>query len=147
MKMKNTLDNASNAYFNIKRKIMKKSILILVYLFLSICSSYGQQSENSQTATPLFNPKTNCQLRYYYYPNLEAYFDTFKKIYYYKLNGEWQTGEEIPEGYRGYSIYNKITAFITDYDDDYPCQFIEKHKKKFPYITRMRGQGTTVNVD
>lgn len=87
---------------------------------------------------PLFNPATNCQLRYYYFPNTEAYFDTFKRVYYYRDKGEWITAEEIPDGYRGYSVYNKINVYITDYDDDYPCQFIEIHKKKFPYVHNER---------
>ena len=99
---------------------------------------FAQNAKNIETSTPLFNPVTNCQLRYYYFPNLEAYFDTQKSIYYYKEKGEWITAEEIPDGYRGYSIYNKSTVYITDYDDDYPCQFIEIHKKKYPYINSER---------
>jgi hypothetical protein len=37
--------------------------------------------------------------------------------------------QEIPNGYRGYSIFNKYNVMITDYDDDYICQFINIHKK------------------
>ena len=54
-------------------------------------AGFAQNAKNIETSTPLFNPVTNCQLRYYYFPNLEAYFDTKKSIYYYKEKGEWIT--------------------------------------------------------
>ena len=117
---------------------MKKTITLIVIMLFCCHVGFAQNAKNAETSTPLFNPVTNCQLRYYYFPNLEAYFDTQKSIYYYKEKGEWITAEEIPDGYRGYSIYNKSTVYITDYDDDYPCQFIEIHKKKYPYINSER---------
>lgn len=117
---------------------MKKTITLIAIMLFCCHAGFAQNAKNVETSTPLFNPITNCQLRYYYFPNLEAYFDTQKSIYYYKENGEWITAEEIPNGYRGYSIYNKSTVYITDYDDDYPCQFIEIHKKKYPYINNER---------
>jgi hypothetical protein len=117
---------------------MKKTITLIAIMLFCCHAGFAQNAMNAETSTPLFNPVTNCQLRYYYFPNLEAYFDTQKSIYYYKENGEWITAEEIPDGYRGYSIYNKSTVYITDYDDDNPCQFIEIHKKKYPYINSER---------
>jgi len=79
-------------------------------------------------------------LRYYYYPNIEAYFDTQKNIYYFKENGKWNTATEIPAGYRGYSMLNKYNVSITDYDEDNICQFINAHKKKYPYITHEKSK-------
>ena len=119
---------------------MKKTITLIAIMLFCCHAGFAQNAMNAEASTPLFNPVTNCQLRYYYFPNLEAYFDTQKSIYYYKENGEWITAEEIPDGYRGYSIYNKSTVYITDYDDDYPYQFIQIHKKKFPYINSERAK-------
>jgi hypothetical protein len=119
-----------------------KSIFVL-FTMLVLHATYAQARKVKETA-PLFNPVTHCQLRYYYYPNLEAYYDTQKSIYYFKADGEWQTAEEIPTGYRGYSMYNKYSVFITDYDDDNICQFIAIHKKKYPYITNEKSKKLTV---
>ena len=115
---------------------MKKilSTIFLVLFFFN--ASFAQKSKKQDYSPPLIDPISNCQLRYYYYPNLEAYYDTQKRIYYYKENSEWTTGEEIPEGYRGYSLFNKIYVFITDYDDDIITQFVDLHKKKYPYTKR-----------
>ena len=124
---------------------MKKitTLLIILFTVLGLQDCLAQKSAYKDPEPPLFNPVTNCQLRYNYYPNLEAYFDTQKSIYYYKEDGEWITAEELPNGYRGYSIYNKITIYINDYDDENPCQFINQHKKKYPYITNEKGKQLT----
>lgn len=124
-------------------KNLKYTIALIILLFVK--PAFAQKA--SMTKPPLFDPKTNCQLRYYYYPNLEAYFDTHKNIYYYKEKGQWITGEEIPNGYRGYSMFNKYNVFITDYDDDNICQFINIHKKKYPYITHEKQKQLNVSND
>jgi len=115
---------------------MKKilSTLFLMIFFVSI--SFAQQSRKQADSPPLIDPTSNCQLRYYYYPNIEAYFDTQKSTYYFKENSEWTSAEEIPDGYRGYSLYNRIYVFITDYDDDLITQFVNIHKKKYPYMKK-----------
>jgi hypothetical protein len=122
---------------------MRKLRIIIVLMLLASQSNFAQKASNSNKEIPLFNYVTNCQLRYYYFPNLEAYFDTQKSIYYFKENGKWVTADEIPEGYRGYSLYNKVNVFITDYDDENPCQFIEIHRKKYPYIANEKGKPLT----
>lgn len=124
------------------KKVNKICIVLLVFI-AQITSAQKQKPE----AVPLLNPETNCLLRYYYFPNLEAYFDTQKKIYYYKEDGNWITGDEIPNGYRGYSLFNKIYVYINDYDDDNICQFITLHKKKFPYTKRGNTRELTASTE
>lgn len=121
---------------------MKKLIITISLIGLALGDAFGQ-SDNAKGSTPLVNPKNYCRLRYYYYPNLEAYFDTQKRVYYYKVNAQWETAEEIPNGYRGYSMFNKYNVMITDYDDDNICQFINIHKKTYPYVTNERSKKTT----
>lgn len=92
----------------------------------------------SETDSPIIDPETNCKIRYYYYPNLEAYFDNEKKAFLYKVDGKWSWAETIPSGYRGYSLFNRAHFPINDYDDDNPVQFLEQHRKKFPYQSLKR---------
>ncbi len=116
--------------------MMKKLMSSIVLMLFLIHSSYSQKSIRKVESQQLIDPISNCQLRYYYYPNIEAYFDTQKKIYFYKENTIWVEGDEIPEGYRGYSLYNRVFVYINDYDDDIVTQFIDIHKKKFPYTKK-----------
>ena len=103
--------------------------------FLFLLSSMLTTAQTAPTVrqTLLIDPTTNCELRYYYFPNIEAFFDTKKSVYMYSKDGNWIIGNEIPSGYRGYSIYNKASVFITDYDGDDPIQFLKLYKKQFPY--------------
>jgi hypothetical protein len=105
-------------------------LLILVLVLISKTSF--AQSGQSQL---LKEVSTNCKVRYYYYPNLEAYFDKQNGIYFLQDNGQWITALEIPASYHGYSLYNKAMVPVTDYDDDDPTQFIDKHRKQYPART------------
>jgi len=90
---------------------------------------------------------TNCVLRYYYFPNIEAYFDTQKSVYLYSEKGKWITAKELPVGYRGYSLYNKINVLIRDYDDENPTQFITIHKKRYPYVHNAKTRDALISMD
>ena len=125
---------------------MKKlNNLFASLLFFALTIAHAQGSKKTESP-PTVDPITNCALRYYYYPNLEAYFDTKKSVYIFSQKGEWITASEIPTGYRGYSLYNKVSVFITDYDDDNPTQFISKHKKKFPYMHKGKPALATASI-
>ncbi|HMI07489.1 MAG TPA: hypothetical protein VK528_08080 [Flavobacterium sp.] len=123
-----------------------KIVLVLIALFL-FNTSNAQTAEKKNINGALIDPSTNCVLRYYYFPNLEAYYDTQKNIYLYTEEGKWTTADEIPNGYRGYSMYNKVNVLIKDYDDDDPTQFLSIHKKKYPYITKSGMKKMTASVD
>ncbi|HEX9980271.1 MAG TPA: hypothetical protein VGB50_06875 [Flavobacterium sp.] len=71
-------------------------------------------------------------VRYYYYPNLDAYFDTQSNLYIYRQNGSWVKAKEIAAGYRGYSILNNVRVAITDYDGDTPFTKLKEHQAQFP---------------
>lgn len=123
-----------------------KTHLALIALFTVLIAD-AQTSEKKNINGLLIDPATNCILRYYYFPNLEAYYDTQKSIYYYTEDGKWITAEEIPAGYRGYSLYNKVNVIIKDYDDDDPTQFVNVHKKKYPYITKGNVKKMTASIE
>jgi hypothetical protein len=120
----------------IKIANMKNILSTFILMLFIVHSTAAQKSKKQDDSQALLDPISLCKVRYYYFPNLEAYFDTQKSIYYYKESGEWITGEEIPDGYRGYSLYNGVYVFVTDYDDELITQFAEKHKKKHPYTKR-----------
>lgn len=124
-----------------------KHIFALLIVLLTLCTSNAQTSEKKNINGHLIDPTTNCVLRYYYYPNLEAYYDTQKNIYYYFENGQWIVANQIPTGFRGYSLYNKVNVIIKDYDDEDPTQFLNVHKKKYPYITKNALKKMTASVD
>ncbi|HEY0092541.1 MAG TPA: hypothetical protein VGB43_08655, partial [Flavobacterium sp.] len=71
-------------------------------------------------------------VRYYYYPNLDAYFDAHTNLYIFEKEGQWIKDKELSSGYRGYSIFNGVRVPIDDYNGDAPYSQIKEHRQKFP---------------
>ena len=130
--------------------IMKnfKIILVLLVLFGSF-SSKAQPPlppDYNEQSLPI-DPKTNCQLRYSYFPNLYAYYDNLKNVYFYQMNGQWQTASELPQNYGGYSLYNKAHVAITNFEEENPQQFLKIHKKLYPYNSKGRFMNATASTE
>ncbi|WP_284652134.1 hypothetical protein [Flavobacterium terrisoli] len=109
-------------------------------------SELEKQTKAKMEKLPI-DKKTNCYIRYYYFPNIEAYFDNLKMVYYFKEKGEWMTAPELPKGYGGYSLYNKARVTITDFDDEMPYQFLKAHRKMYPYNSKGRFTNTTASTE
>lgn len=72
------------------------------------------------------------EVRYYYYPNLQAYFDTKVGLYLYQENGQWVESERLSPTFRGYSIKNGLYVMIKDYVGDEPYNLLDQHKAQYP---------------
>lgn len=72
------------------------------------------------------------EVRYYYYPNLQAYFDTKVGLYLYQENGQWVESERLSPTFRGYSIKNGLYVMIKDYLGEEPYTLLDQHKAQFP---------------
>lgn len=112
---------------------------LVIFFFVAVSAPlFAQNSISQQNFIKPNEEVASMELRYYYYPNLRAYFDLKSKLYIYKLNGEWQSDQNLPEGYGGYSLFNKNYVIIRDYNGDEIIQFINLHKKKYPYNSKGR---------
>lgn len=123
---------------------MKPLKVLLILVVFACANSYAQNATVKKENLPI-DKKTNCYIRYFYFPNLQAYFDNLKLVYYYKENGEWKTASELPKNYGGYSLYNKARVNITDYDDENPYDLLAIHKKMYPYNSKGRFVNATAS--
>jgi len=112
-------------------------------LFLSTLAM--AQKQVLQTPLLPVDPATQCTHRYYYYPNLQAYYDAKTNLYLFNQNGIWTTSTSIPSGYRGYSLNNNFNVLIDNYDEDDITQFLSQHKKKYPYNFHPRLRQVSLN--
>jgi hypothetical protein len=117
---------------------MKTLKLMLFLAFVLATSNTHAQDAASKKENLPIDKKTNCYIRYFYFPNLQAYYDNLKMVYYYKDKGQWKKASEMPKNYGGYSLYNKARVTITDYDDDQPYNLLQVHKKMYPYNSKGR---------
>lgn len=111
---------------------MNARILLIVIAFI-FCNTITAQVSYLENSSLKFNSDTNCQLRYLYFPNMQAYYDKLNKVYIFREKGQWIEAEELPPLYGGYSLYSNVRVEITDYDDDKPYTQLNSHKKQFPY--------------
>jgi len=119
---------------------MRKTTYLLIVIFLlALQAANAQKGQTNETEPVLIkDPETQCTYRYHYFPNLCGYFDAKTNLYILKIDGQWERVKEIPSGYMGYSLNNKMNVIITDYDEDDVTQFIKVHKKKYPYNFNQR---------
>ena len=116
---------------------------IFCMLILAANTVKAQEESITQPVLPT-DPETMCQHRYYYYPNLQAYYDAKKEQYLLHLpNNEWLVSDEIPSGYRGYSLNNRMNILIDNYDEDNIKDLLSVHRKKYPYNYGSRRQVST----
>lgn len=103
---------------------MKKIVITFALLFfLFTSSSNGQNSIiNIPTSTGNSILKIVPTVKFFFYPNLDAYFNVETKLYLFKLNGAWILNSVMPTAFRGYSIYNNYKVEITDYHNDKPYE-------------------------
>lgn len=116
-----------------------KKVILLMLLF----SCYLSNAQASTNELSSITPPKKTEVRYWYFPNIEAYFDLQEKVYLYKDKGEWNEAEELPANYGGYSLYNKVKVVIEDYDGDEPYLLLPIHKKMYPYNAKGRFTNAT----
>lgn len=110
--------------------------LLLAFAFLTSQHTQAQYQTHAETAEEveaLMAAEGLLDVRYFYYPNLEAYFDRQTSTYLYSKNGkDWYEGSKLPSGLRGYSLSNGKRVPITDYAGEEPFSQLEAHRKQFP---------------
>jgi hypothetical protein len=81
----------------------------------------------------------------YYYPNLQAYFDTKIAMYIYRKDGAWVKSETLDPTTRGYSIKNGAYVMLKGFTEDEPYQYFEQHKAQYPadYSSRPKPKTNT----
>ena len=126
-------------------EIMKRIEKVVILVFIFTC--YLSNAQTSKEKQYSLATEKSTDFRYFYFPNIEAYFDTQEKVYLYKDNGEWIEAEELPKNYGGYSLYNKSRVAITDYKGEEPYLLLQEHKKKFPYNSKGRFPVQTADSD
>lgn len=87
------------------------------------------------------------EIRYYYYPNLQAYFDIKTQLFIVKQNGIWSTSKTIDINSRGYCLRNGFYVSIKGYVLDEPYLNIKQHQLNYPadYSSKQRRKSLAVN--
>lgn len=112
---------------------MKSLKYLFVGFFLfTIQFSNAQVDINVNIGTPpLWGPVGYSDVRYYYLPDLETYYDVHTSNYIYISNGKWLRARTLPPAYRNYDLYNEYKVVLKDYKGNAPYNNFKSHKVKY----------------
>lgn len=80
---------------------------------------------------PAWGPAGYTQVRYYYLPDVESYYDIQSSMFIYYSNGIWIQRANLPSRYRNYDLYDGYKVVMTDYRGDKPYTYFKEHKMKY----------------
>jgi hypothetical protein len=116
-------------------KSNKMKILQLIVAGIVLClagTSQAQVSVNVNIGTPPpLGPAGYSDVRYYYLPDLETYYDVQSSLYIYSSGGRWVHSRYLPSRYRNYNLYNGYKVVLTDYHGNTPYTYFNDHKSKY----------------
>jgi len=108
-----------------------KIILILTGLLLSgIVKAQVSVNVNIGTA-PQWGPVGYTEVRYYYLPDVEAYYDIHTSMFIYFGGGAWIHRGFLPTHYSSYDLYSGYKVVMVDYHGNAPYTNFKEYKRKY----------------
>lgn len=108
-----------------------KSIIIAL-LFLLTSSVNAQVTVNVNIGTPPpWGPVGYTEVRYYYLPDVQAYYDIHTSRFIYLYGGTWIHRTYLPSRYRGYDLYGGYKVVMKSYRGNSPYKYYNHHKVKY----------------
>jgi hypothetical protein len=113
---------------------MKKIKLMISGLLLVLAGITHAQVEVQVSAgvVPPWAPAEAVGVRYYYLPDIEAYYDVNTANYIYFSNGVWVHAGHLPPGYEHYDIYHGYKVVLNDYHGERPYDNFKVHRRDYP---------------
>ena len=111
-----------------------KTIKLLVFgLMLTLAGSVQSQlSVNVHIgAPPAWGPAGYNDARYYYLPDVEAYYDVQSSMFIYMSGNNWIRRSYLPSRYRNYDLYHGYKVVMKDYRGNSPYSDFREHRMKY----------------
>jgi hypothetical protein len=87
---------------------------------------------------PQWGPVGYSDVRYYYLPDVEAYYDVPSSMFIYYNGVSWVRRSSLPSRYRNYDLYSGYKVPMSDYRGRTPYSNFRQHKMQ--YARGYRGQ-------
>jgi hypothetical protein len=113
-----------------KMKALKLFVVGLLLFFAG--SAHAQISVNVNIGNPpQWGPAGYTDVRYYYLPDVEAYYDVPSSMFIYFNGVSWVHRKYLPSRFRNYDLYNGYKVVMTDYRGNTPYSHFSEHKTKY----------------
>jgi hypothetical protein len=81
---------------------------------------------------PPWGPAEASEVRFYYIPDIEVYFDVNTGEYIYLSDGAWIRANSLPPAYRDYDLYGAYKVPLREYRGEKPWENHGEYHKNYP---------------
>lgn len=112
---------------------MKTLKLLLLGIVLILAgSAQAQLSVNVHIGTPpSWAPSGYSNVRYYYLPDVESYYDVHTSKFIYISGDRWVSSSYLPRQYRNYDLNRGYKVVMHDYRGSAPYTYYNVHRKSY----------------
>jgi hypothetical protein len=111
-------------------KIIKFVVVGMIVILAG--ATQAQVSVNVNIGVPPpWGPVGYTDVRYYYLPDVEAYYDIQNSMFICFVQGEWVHRSHLSSQYRNYDLYGGYKVVMTDYHGNAPYADFKEHKMKY----------------
>jgi hypothetical protein len=122
-------------------KMRRLKILLIAILTIFGGILQAQISVNLHIGTPPpWAPSGHTDIRFYYLPDVEAYYDVQSSLFIYQSGKKWVHRSHLPARYRNYNLYNGRKVMMSDYRGNSPYTHFREHKMKYGKGNRSHSQ-------
>lgn len=128
------------------KKVIEKSAIVLMMFVMALgftgcrTSYYGASGdgyyENYYDYNPAWAPDYYYGTRYYYFPDIQTYYDIFTGDFVYLLNGQWLFTPQLPMIYQGFNLNNAFIVIVSRdiYQPWMHHHYYNSHYPRYYYI-------------
>ncbi len=122
---------------------MKKTIAILSLLLAAglINSAAAQVNVNVNiniNSQPDWGPIGYDYVEFYYFPEINIYYDIMHSMFYYKARNTWVSSRYLPDSYRRYDLYGMYKVVVNNQPQ--PWLYNKMHRKSYAAYKKDRTQ-------
>lgn len=123
---------------------MKALKLFVTGMALFLAGTMQAQVSVSMTlpAPPPWGPVGYSEARYYYLPDVEAYYDVQSSMFIYYNRGAWIHRAHLAGPYRNYDLYGGYKVVMTDYHGNAPYNNFKEYQMRYRKGYRGEAQRT-----
>jgi len=129
------------------RKISFAIIIAAALSSLQSCGPASYVSVGVQYQNPSWAPPYYSGVRYYYLPDIEAYYDLSNRDFAYMDNGQWLFSPVLPSMYSGYDLSNGFVVAL-NFGVFQPWMHHQYYVSHYPryYYRNVYGEGDIANI-
>lgn len=105
----------------------------LIFTFVAILFTYALLAQDKNPVLPPpWGPAGYSDVRYYYLPDVESYYDIYAEQFVCYIDGEWLHRKRLLSPNKNYDLYDGYKIVMEDYKGSAPYKFYEDQKIKYP---------------